>query len=199
MNHLKTILATVFLAAFVPISASAFNADRAFHVQERIVMHLVGAGRPLTGSEVARLVRVAARAGVHMAPEVCFDVPLKNLETGLPLGKGFSCLEQINILGDGSFFTLVETGIFQLRGGKLVVQGELTGGALLNGDNDPSSGITHVTGSFPTQYNVFGTGIFKHVTGRSRVSGGLNIVNMEKPIFNCIFSMDLFPETYEYR
>ncbi|MGI9295630.1 MAG: hypothetical protein ACR2PS_16745, partial [Pseudomonadales bacterium] len=65
-------------------------------------------------------------------------------------------------------------------------------------NNDPVTGVTHVTGSFPTEDNVFGLGAFKNIKGRSRVSGGLNITDPELHEFDCIFVFDVEAKTDEY-
>jgi hypothetical protein len=56
-----------------------------------------------------------------------------------------------------------------------------------------NAGITHVTGSFPTDNNIlYGTGRFENVQGRVRVSGGVNMTNTvaaNEITFDCFFHL----------
>ena len=133
----------------------------------------------------------------------CFDVDLVDPNSGLKLGIGSDCLSDLEVLNPGEpgcedpaasiagcNVRLIDTTIFQFIDGTIVSQGAVSIPAVLD-EGSLNAGITHVTGSFPTENNIlYGTGRFENVQGRVRVSGGVNMSNTvaaNEITFDCFF------------
>lgn len=133
----------------------------------------------------------------------CFDVDLVDPNSGLKLGIGSDCLSGVEVLNPGEpgcedptqsiagcNVRLIDTTIFQFNDGTLVSQGPVSIPAVLD-EGSLNAGITHVTGSFPTENNIlYGTGRFENAQGRVRVSGGVNMSNTvaaNEITFDCFF------------
>lgn len=133
----------------------------------------------------------------------CFDVDLVDPNSGLKLGIGSDCLSDLEVLNPGEpgcedpaasiagcNVRLIDTTIFQFIDGTIVSQGAVSLPVALD-EGSLNAGITHVTGSFPTENNIlYGTGRFENVQGRVRVSGGVNMSNTvaaNEITFDCFF------------
>jgi hypothetical protein len=137
----------------------------------------------------------------------CFDVDLVDPNSGEKLGTGSDCLSDLEVLnpGDpgcenpdesigGCDVRLLDTTIFNFSDGTLVSQGAVSI-PVANDEDTLDAGITHVTGSFPTENNIlYGTGRFENVQGKVRVSGGVNMsttVKTNEITFDCFFHLQL--------
>jgi hypothetical protein len=135
----------------------------------------------------------------------CFDVDLVDPNNGLKLGTGSDCLSDVEVLNPGApgcedptvsiagcNVRLIDTAIFQFSDGTIVSQGAVSLPVALD-EGTLNAGITHVTGSFPTDNNIlYGTGRFENVQGRVRVSGGVNMTNTvagNEITFDCFFHL----------
>lgn len=133
----------------------------------------------------------------------CFDVDLVDPNSGLKLGIGSDCLSDLEVLNPGEpgcedpaasiagcNVRLIDTTIFQFIDGTIVSQGAVSLPVALD-EGSLNAGITHVTGSFPTENNIlYGTGRFENAQGRVRVSGGVNMSNTvaaNEITFDCFF------------
>ena len=124
----------------------------------------------------------------------CFRVPMLNPRTNRQIGWGIDCLSGIALDEDGRG-TLTDTVLFSfgIRGRNrhvLASSGPVTIQPALDPDTT-AAGVTHITGSFPPSDNVIGgSGRFVHATGQVRISGGVNMGDLEANgnlTFDCLF------------
>ncbi len=126
--------------------------------------------------------------GTQTSSATCFDVQLIDPESGRVIGKGTDCLADIVPHGNG--LALTATTYFQLPGGTIVTRGRTTVQPVLEG----SPSMTHITGGIPSDNNIlFGTGRYKGITGRARLSGAVNLsqlMSSNEITFDCLFVIE---------
>jgi len=121
----------------------------------------------------------------------CFEADLIYVPTGRVIGTGIDCLSKVQMVDGG--LALVGTAIFDFGYlGTLTTQGKTSVQPKTHG-SEPS---THITGAIPNagaNTIIGGTGIFKGVTGSVRLSGAVNMGNIDKNeiTFDCLFVVDL--------
>jgi hypothetical protein len=162
----------------------------------------------LAGTQVGEMRQIDTNGdGTPDKEANCFDVDLVDPNSGLKLGTGSDCLSDVEVLNPGQpgcenpdqsiagcNVRLIDTAIFQFSDGTLVAQGAVSIPVALD-EGTLNAGITHVTGSFPTENNIlYGTGRFENVQGRVRVSGGVNMSNTvaaNEITFDCFFYLQI--------
>jgi len=135
----------------------------------------------------------------------CFTADVFDLNNGNKLGTAEDCLSEIAVGGNtdsGSGVQVVGTTTFNLKNGRLVVQG-LTSVQPVNWPTENSDGITftHITGAnSPTNAVLDGPGDFsntkrfKRASARVRLSGQVDLSQLEDAgqiTFDCIFVVDI--------
>ena len=122
----------------------------------------------------------------------CFDLTLVDAYTGKILGTATDCLSEITTVGDG--LALVGTAFFNFENGTVVTRGLTTVQPTTHG----SSSMTHITGAIPTSTSndiLEGTGEFEGLQGGVRLSGAVNLSNIQSDneiTFNCVFVIPAF-------
>lgn len=132
----------------------------------------------------------------------CFDLDLVDPNNGLKVGTGSDCLSDLEVLNPddpdcnpaeslvGCAVRLIDTAILQFNDGTIVSQGAVSIPVVLD-DGTRDAGISHITGSFPTENNIlYGTERFEGVQGSVRVSGGVDMtdtVAANEITFDCFF------------
>jgi hypothetical protein len=123
---------------------------------------------------------------------LCFTVDLVDLATGNVIGDATDCLADIDP-DDGGGMALTGTTIFNFPGGTLVSRGRTTVQPILDGSVD----FTHITGAVPQDGEnsvLSGTGRFNGATGAVRLSGAVNLSELDpdgKITFDCMFAISL--------
>ena len=119
----------------------------------------------------------------------CFDVPLHDLVTGEILGMGTDCLSVAEDQESCNGLEVTATTVFQLKEGSLTLQGLTSVQPTTFG----SSEVTHITGSIPQDGEnsiIAGDGIYENASGSVRLSGAVNMANMEskgEATFDCLW------------
>jgi hypothetical protein len=123
----------------------------------------------------------------------CFDVPLVDLTTGEIMGMGTDCL---SVAGpdDCGGLQVTATTVFQFDpDNSLTATGETSVQPTTFGSPD----ATHITGAIPStgEENIEGgTGVYADATGTVRLSGAVNMANLEskgEATFDCLWVMDV--------
>jgi hypothetical protein len=189
-------LTTALVVTFVSLSMGLLSAQAASLVVQ------------LAGTAVGEMRQIDTNGDGTLDKEAnCFDVDLVDPNSGEKLGTGSDCLSDLEVLnpGDpgcenpaesigGCDVRLLDTTIFNFSDGTLVSQGAVSI-PVANDEDTLDAGITHVTGSFPTENNIlYGTGRFENVQGKVRVSGGVNMsttVETNEITFDCFFHLQL--------
>ena len=128
-------------------------------------------------------------------PAICFDVNLINARNQQYVGTATDCLSDINEIGTG--LALTGTTYFRMPQGTLVVRGNTTVQPVTQIPTTTPAGqdITHITGAAGTGNAVIhGTGLFAGATGTARLSGMVNLADLESMgaiSFDCLFVVDL--------
>ncbi len=141
----------------------------------------------LKGTAVGVMTAIPATdAGTEEA--LCFTVDLVNPATGDVIGEATDCLADIE--GDGATgMQLTDITTFNFPEGTLVTQGRVTVQPVLDGSVD----YTHITGAIPAageESVLSGTGVFEGVSGQVRLSGAVDMSELEsdtKITFDCVF------------
>ena len=121
----------------------------------------------------------------------CFTVDLIDISKDKVVGSAVDCLAEVTEVGDG--LALVGTTYFNFNNGQLVSRGLTTVQPVTHG----SPGTTHITGAIPpaTGSNdiLSGTGAYKNASGSVRLSGAVNMANIDKNeiAFDCLFVITL--------
>jgi hypothetical protein len=124
---------------------------------------------------------------------LCFDGDLVDLATRRVIGTATDCLADI-VGGPDVGMALVGTTTFNLPGGTLTSRGLTTVQPILT---DPTeTPITHTTGAVPNagaNSIIEGTGRFANATGSVRLSGAVNLSNLDNGeiTFDCVFVINL--------
>lgn len=171
----KKLLSITFIALF--FTSNIFAADRV-----NMSMQLYG-----TASGYESFVPDIDGDG-NDDPAVCFDLEVRDINTGLRIGDGTDCLSNITPVGDG--LQVIATTYFKLPSGTLVSRGTTTVQPTTGG----SPSFTHITGAVPDSgvNNVLsGTGAFKRAKGRVRLSGAVNLSQEGIISFDCLFIADI--------
>ena len=123
----------------------------------------------------------------------CFDVPLVDLTTGETMGMGTDCLS-VSGPDECGGLQVTATTVFQFDpDNSLTATGETSVQPTTFGSPD----ATHITGAIPStgEENVEGgTGVYADATGTVRLSGAVNMANLEskgEATFDCIWVMDV--------
>lgn len=139
----------------------------------------------LKGTAVGEMRMIPPIAGTGTTTALCFDVDLIDPMTGHVVGKGTDCLSDVVPYGDG--LAVTATTYFHLPGGTIITRGRTTVQPVLDG----SPSMTHISGAIPSSNNILmGTGRFAGITGRSRLSGALNLSELatnNEITFDCLF------------
>lgn len=123
---------------------------------------------------------------------LCFQADIVDISTGQVIGTGFDCLANVVPNSSGGV-SLTDYTIFQFPEGTIAAKANVSVEATTL--NYP--GVTHVTGSFPTEGEnniLWGSGAYKGATGSVRLSGGVDMSKLgtEGEIqFDCIFVVEL--------
>lgn len=123
-------------------------------------------------------------------PGNCFEAELIYVPTGRVIGTGTDCLSNVREVDGG--LALLGTAVFDFGPfGTLTTQGLTSVQPKTHG----SENISHITGSIPmpgTNSIVSGTGLFAGATGSSRLSGAVNMWNIQNNeiTFDCLFVID---------
>ena len=119
----------------------------------------------------------------------CFDVPLHDLVTGEVLGMGTDCLSVAEDQESCNGLEVTATTIFKLKDGSLTLKGLTSVQPTTFG----SSEVTHITGAIPQVGEnsiISGDGIYNNASGSVRLSGAVNMANMEskgEATFDCLW------------
>ena len=124
----------------------------------------------------------------------CFDVPLVDLATGETMGMGTDCLDVAGPDECGAL-QVSATTIFQFDPmNYLIATGETSVQPTTFGSPD----ATHITGAIPASTggeNIeAGAGIYEDATGTVRLSGAVNMAELEtkgEATFDCLWVMDV--------
>ena len=123
----------------------------------------------------------------------CFDIPLHDLVTGEVLGMGTDCLSVAEDQESCDGLEVTATTVFTLDEGSITFQGLTSVQPTSFGSPDS----THITGSIPQDGEnsiVSGDGIYENASGSVRLSGAVNMANLEskgEATFDCIWVMDV--------
>jgi hypothetical protein len=197
-SRIPTLLIAVAVLALAAPSTSAGMAVKFF-------------GTATAGDLSPEIEQALADTGIDVAGFGCFELPLLDVRTGLPVGVGVDCLNVFDDMGDaaGDGLQIEAKTFFFLRQGTIVNHGCTSVRPMFAGVGD--AGTTHITGSIPP--GEFGaeamplpecegaagviltTGGFRHVSGEVRLSGAVNLSNAGdgEITFSCVFLMDFGP------
>lgn len=180
-KNTKLVSVVILTMAFL-ISISAQGAG----LGTNIAVRLVGTGTAYDGDTLF------AAFGLTPVGAACFDVDLVDIKTGLVIGSASDCLSDIS--GNPvNGLALTGTTFFYFPGGTLVTSGLTTVQPILHGSPD----FTHITGAIPQDGDdnvVYGDGKFKRVSGPARLSGTVNLSNLDAAgeiAFDCVFVIDV--------
>ena len=149
----------------------------------------------LVGTGVAEAAMVPDPDGGVMEAN-CFEVDLFDLKNQRQIGRAVDCLTVQEVIGDFDVIKLIGTTTFHLPQGSLTTQGFTTVSTVKQPTVSPLVGdITHITGAAGTGNAIIdGTKEFKGATGTSRLSGLVNLMDLNtigEITFDCIFVVDL--------
>ena len=130
--------------------------------------------------------------GLERMDALCFDMDLVDAKTGNVIGRGSDCLSDIAPSGDGGGLMMTATTFFYFPGGTIVSRGRVTVQPVLSGSPE----FTHITGAVPSAYEnnvIYGDGKFKKAYGSVRLSGAVNMSNLDVGVivFDCVFVLDI--------
>ena len=124
----------------------------------------------------------------------CFDVPLVDLTTGETIGMGTDCLDVAGPDECGALQVSATTTFQFDRMNYLIATGETSVQPTTFGSPD----ATHITGAIPASTggeNIeAGAGIYEDATGTVRLSGAVNMAELEtkgEATFDCLWVMDV--------
>ena len=127
-------------------------------------------------------------------PMVCFDVDLRNLNTGKVIGQGTDCLNLLSNLpiGDDGGFGIDNTTFFNFHRGTVVALSRTTIQPAESGNGVFITGAVSVDeDNIQTE---LGTHRFRNATGKTRLSGIVDMSEFNENTiisFDCIFVIDL--------
>jgi len=147
--------------------------------------------------------------GVDVEGFLCFQLPLFDLENGIPMGIGVDCLNPFDDSGDefGEGLQIEAKTFFFLRRGVIVNHGCTSARPFFAGVGN--AGATHITGSIPrSEFGVEPTPIpaceeaegvilvtreFRESSGDVRLSGAVDLSNAGagEITFSCVFVINL--------
>ena len=143
----------------------------------------------LKGTAVGEMQRLETPSGPVDA--LCFEVDMIDVNTGEVVGRGVDCLT--NVTPNGAGLSLIDYPIFEFPYGTIIAESPVS----VRPVEVPFPDVTHLTGSFPAfagENNiVFANGRFEGRTGSVRMSGGVDMSQLEtlgQITFNCIFVID---------
>lgn len=119
----------------------------------------------------------------------CFDIPLHDLVTGDVVGMGTDCLSVAEDQESCNGLEVTATTVFTLDQGSITLQGLTSVQPTTFG----SSESTHITGAITQDGDnsiVSGDGIYENASGSVRLSGAVNMANLESKgevTFDCLW------------
>ena len=193
-NILTMFLVAVWLNAIaVPASAKTFPTSA-----KTLVVHLNGDGVFIPPEDVPM---PELLDGLDVT--ACFEVGMFNLATKRRMGTGVACIADVDLDEQTGAVSLTDTVFFIFQDGLIASQDRIEVRPAGVGVGGQPSGVgqnkTHITGGFPDEDNIVGgTGIYKNVVGKVRLSGASNMSGMSNPVpeleLDCIFVIDFEPD-----
>lgn len=201
MKNSKYMLTLTTLSVPFLLSLSIVTATSAHAASQRMVINYKG-----TGTAIPKVVPDTLSVGSNangLLDANCFEADIFDLQSGELLGTAEDCLSEIAAGPDtdsGSGVQLVGTTVFNLEGGRLVVQG-LTSVQAVNWPTENSDVVfTHITGAnSPNDAALRGegeftsTGAYANASARVRLSGQVDLSQLSSGqiTFDCIFVVDV--------
>ena len=172
---------------------------------ENLVLQFFGTGAAnvLTDEAEDRVWDLVDANNIDLSEFNCFEVEIRNPNTGNNIGIGVDCLRIDDIEENADYIELSAHSFFLMSGNNsFVSSGTTTVRAFRpgvgQGDRGDGQGpISHMTGSLPDDNNVAGgTGRFANVPGMVRLSGAVDLSDFDNDniFFNCIFIAHLEPK-----
>ena len=128
--------------------------------------------------------------GVDSSDSLCWDFALIDIKTGNLIGDVTDCAEVV----DDDESKLIGTTFFYFPGGTIVSQVKTTVQPVTH---EPEY-FTHITGAIPELDDnnvIYGDGKFKNAEGPVRLSGAVNLRNLDmgEITIDCLFTLDVGP------
>jgi len=119
----------------------------------------------------------------------CYAIPMADPASGRRIGTGIDCLRVMPQETGGVAVQALSLFVFP-NVGTVVTLGSTSVQAFVPGVGDADGGVTHITGSIPSDASgvVGGTGAFARAMGSGRVSGAVNLANFPaEATFDCLW------------
>jgi hypothetical protein len=190
MTRLTLILLSTALVLGLVWTQSGISESeaRAGGSRNAFVVRLLGTAqaRSLSAEEIA----ILDADQVTIDNALCFDLDLVDPESGRVIGQATDCLLNISEVDPGLFIEAAT--FFHFPEGSIVAAGMTTVQPTTGG----STPVTHITGSIPTPDEnsvLHGTNRFSNASGEVRLSGAVNLTNVDSGeiTFDCLFVLDL--------
>jgi hypothetical protein len=175
---------------------------------KNVALKLFGEGH--AGVISPKIKTLMDNSGIDLTGFDCFELDVLDPVSEIKQGKGVDCLRPISVDGDihGEGLQMEAITFFVLKHGMVVNHGCTSVRPFFEGIGD--AGVTHMTGSIgPSEFGVepsanspiectkpgiiYGTGSFKNVKGKARLSGAVNLSRAAEGIlkFTCLFIVNL--------